>query len=73
MAALDLTEDRPMNPHAETVKHVLDSLSFGVVVGTVIGYLPALAALLSIVWTAIRIFETRTVRLLVARLAGRRE
>lgn len=43
-------------------KHWLDYLSIGTVLGTLAGYLPALAALASLVWTTIRIYETKTVQ-----------
>lgn len=46
----------------EAAKYIVDVLSIGVVVGTVIKILPAVAAFMSIIWTAIRIYETRTVR-----------
>jgi len=51
----------------EATKHAVDALSVGVVVGTVFSWLPAIAALLSIIWTAIRIFETKTVQRLLGR------
>ena len=47
---------------AETIKHVTDGLSIVTVIGTLADVLPALAALFSIVWSVIRILETRTVR-----------
>lgn len=47
-----------------------DAVSLGVVVATVAEWLPALAALLTIVWTAIRIWETKTVQRLVRRRRG---
>lgn len=46
----------------ETVKPILDWTSVGVAVGTIINYLPAVAALFTIIWTAIRIWETKTVQ-----------
>lgn len=46
----------------ETVKHVTDGLSIITVLGTLADILPALAALFSLVWSIIRIFETDTVR-----------
>lgn len=46
----------------ETIKHVGDALSISVVVATIAAWLPAVAALLSIVWTCIRIYETKTVQ-----------
>ena len=47
---------------AETVKHVTDGLSILTVVGTLAEILPALAALFSLVWSLIRIWETQTVQ-----------
>lgn len=40
----------------DIVKHALDWVSLSTVVGTLIGVLPAIAALFAIVWTAMRIF-----------------
>ena len=48
-----------MNP---IPKPLLDTLSIVVAVGTVINLLPAIAAFLSIIWTAIRIYETATIQ-----------
>lgn len=50
-----------MNGH-ETLKHIGDALSVSVVVATLAAWLPAVAAFFSIVWTGIRIYETRTVQ-----------
>jgi len=46
----------------ESTKHVLDGLSLVTVLGTLIDWLPAVAALLSIIWTSLRIYETKTVQ-----------
>ena len=46
----------------EHVKHVVDAISIGGILATLAGWLPAIAALLSIVWTLIRIYETKTVQ-----------
>lgn len=46
----------------DTTKHVVDAASVVTVVGTVTQYLPAVAALFTIVWTLIRIWETDTVQ-----------
>jgi hypothetical protein len=46
----------------EGTKHILDGLSLITVLGTLMDWLPAVAALLSIVWTGIRIYETGTVQ-----------
>jgi hypothetical protein len=51
-----------MTEHDETVKYVIDGVSFLTVIGTLAEALPAVAAVFTIVWTAIRIWETRTVQ-----------
>ena len=51
----------------ETLKHILDGASLITVIGTLVEFLPAVSALLSIVWLAIRIYETETVQKLVNR------
>lgn len=48
-----------------------DGLSIATIVATLFGHLPQVAALFSLVWSVIRICETRTVRGWVARLRGR--
>lgn len=52
--------------HQEQIKHLFDAFSISAVVGTIIGMLPAIAAILSIVWTVIRIYETKTVQKFLA-------
>jgi hypothetical protein len=47
---------------SEGTKHVVDGLSLVTVVGTLTDLLPAVAALFTIVWTVIRIYETKTVQ-----------
>ncbi len=44
-----------------------DGLSLGIAIGSLAEYLPAAAAALSILWTAIRIYESRTVQRLIGR------
>jgi hypothetical protein len=51
-----------MTSHDETTKHLVDAVSLMTVAGTLIDMLPAIAALFSIVWSAIRIWETDTVK-----------
>jgi hypothetical protein len=46
----------------EGTKHVLDGLSLLTVLGTLMDWLPAVAALLSIIWTLLRIYESKTVQ-----------
>ena len=47
---------------SDGVKTTLDALSIVTVVGTLMDMLPSIAATLTIVWTAIRIYETDTVQ-----------
>jgi uncharacterized membrane protein len=47
---------------SEHTKHVIDWTSIGIVLGSLMQILPSLAAALSIVWTLIRIYETKTVQ-----------
>jgi len=56
-----------MTEHDETVKYVIDGVSFLTVVGTLAEMLPAVAAIFTIVWTAIRIWETKTIQKLINR------
>ena len=51
-----------MTEHHETAKNIADALSILTVIGTLIDMLPSLAALISIVWSVIRIYETQTVQ-----------
>ena len=44
----------------QIAKYVADGVSFGTVVGTLLGYLPTIAAALSIVWISIQIWESKT-------------
>ena len=46
----------------EGTKSALDAVSVVTVVGTLADVLPALAALFTIIWTGIRIWETETVQ-----------
>ncbi len=51
----------------EQVKTLGDAISILTVVGTLAELLPAIAAVLTIIWTAIRIWETDTVQRLLGR------
>ena len=46
----------------KTLKHVADAASIITVVGTLTNVLPHAAALFTIIWTSIRIYETDTVQ-----------
>lgn len=51
-----------MHHLSEDAKNVADGLSIVTVIGTLANWLPAIAALFSIIWTAFRIYETETVQ-----------
>lgn len=53
--------------HHETAKTAVDAISVVTVVGTLTELLPAVAALFTIIWTAVRIWETDTVKSLTGR------
>lgn len=46
----------------ESVKHATDALSVLTVLATLAQWLPSIAALFTLIWTIIRIYETRTVQ-----------
>jgi hypothetical protein len=46
----------------EHTKHLIDGISVATVMGTLMSWLPAIAALFTIIWTVIRIYETKTVQ-----------
>lgn len=51
----------------ESTKTLVDGLSVVTVVGTLGDLLPPMAALFTIIWTVIRIYETKTVQRLLGR------
>lgn len=52
-------------------KHAIDAASVGVVAMSLAGWLPAIAAIFTIIWTGIRIWETKTVQGWVNRVKER--
>jgi len=52
---------------SEGTKHAVDALSVVTVVGTLVEFLPSVAAVFTIVWTGIRIWETDTVQKFLGR------
>jgi hypothetical protein len=54
----------------EATKHAIDAVSVLTVLGTLMEVLPAIAALFTIIWTAIRIWETKTVQSIVGKYKG---
>ena len=53
----------------EHVKNIMDAGALGTMIATFAGWLPNVAASLTVIWTAIRIWESRTVQ----RLLGRKD
>lgn len=60
-----------MTDHHESVKNAVDAASVVTVVGTLMDVLPAIAALFTIIWTLIRIWETETVQKLWSKLRAK--
>ena len=54
----------------EVTKHAVDALSVLTVLGTLMETLPAIAALFTIIWTGIRIWETKTVQKFISKFKG---
>ena len=46
----------------QSTKTAVDIASTATVIGTIMNWLPAIAALWTIIWTSIRIYETKTVQ-----------
>lgn len=55
----------------DSAKNVLDLLSVTTVVGTLMGILPSIAAIFTIIWTSIRIYESNTVQNLIQKMKGK--
>lgn len=49
------------------MKHVFDCASVSTCVASIFGWLPAIAALFTIIWTCIRIYETKTIQKLLGK------
>jgi hypothetical protein len=57
---------------SESTKHVVDTVSVGTVLLSLSAWLPPIAALISIIWGLIRIYETRTVQSILGRRVSKR-
>lgn len=57
----------PFDHIPEGGKHAIDIASIGVTLGALFQWLPAIASILTILWTAIRTWETATVQRLFGR------
>ena len=51
-----------MDSTPENTKYMIDALSLVTVLGTIMNWLPSVAAIFTIIWTTIRIYETKTVQ-----------
>ena len=51
----------------EESKTIVDSLAVGGAVATLVGWLPSVASLFTIIWLALRIWESDTVQKIVKR------
>jgi hypothetical protein len=51
-----------LHQNPDSIRHTIDAISISVVLGTLAQWLPPLAALVSIIWGCIRIYETDTVQ-----------
>ena len=59
---------------SDSVKHIVDVLSLGALVGTLINILPATTAALVLIWTGMRIVESyQAIKLNHRKLRGRDE
>jgi hypothetical protein len=52
----------PFDHLSEGTKYLLDALSIATMLGALVSYLPSIAALLTVIWTLIRIYESKTVQ-----------
>ena len=66
-----MNDDNELWKHIPTgLKHLIDALSIGTLLGTLTQMLPHVAAGLTIIWTALRIYETATVQRWLGRTKG---
>lgn len=43
---------------SEPIKHTMDALAIGTLLATLLSWMPAIAAILSVVWLSLRIYES---------------
>lgn len=60
-----------MSKH-DAVERTLDWVAVAATVGTILDMLPSIAALFTIIWTGIRIYETATVQRVMDRLRAKK-
>jgi hypothetical protein len=51
-----------MSVETESIKPIVDAVAVTATASALFGWLPPIAALLTLVWTVIRIYETETVQ-----------
>lgn len=56
------SESNVMDNFWTSIRHIVDTLSAGAIIGALIGVLPAIAAAGAFVWYLIQIYESRTVQ-----------
>jgi hypothetical protein len=54
-----------MPPMSDATKHAIDAISVSTIIFTLSQWLPPIAALISIIWGCIRIYETETIQSLL--------
>ena len=57
----------------EGMKQVIDLVSVTTIFGTLMGALPSIAAVFSIVWSILRIYETKTVQSFISKIKEKRD
>jgi len=57
----------------DTVKNICDGLSVTTVIATLLGALPHVAALFTLIWTVLRVYETKTIQDWLQRRRDRRK
>jgi hypothetical protein len=57
--------------HTDQTKHLLDAISLATVLASLVAWLPPIAALISIIWGCIRIYETDTVQRMLGKYRPR--
>jgi hypothetical protein len=60
-----------MSVETEATKPLVDAIAVTATASTLFGWLPPTVALLTLLWTLIRIYETATVQKLVKKYKGR--
>ena len=60
-----------MDQHLPKIASACDAAATCLAIGTLFNWLPAATSLLAAIWWLIRIYETRTVKGLIAWLCGR--